>query len=99
MKMIQVQCLFCLFRHISFPLQISAQNRKIFRNKKMTIDKTMMSPAVSRPMLLGEISLFWGAGLALNLKKKVSLQANYNVELGRGNYTSHFLRAGVRWEF
>lgn len=40
-----------------------------------------------------------GAGLALNLKNQLSLQANYNAELGRGNSTSHFLSAGVRLEF
>jgi outer membrane autotransporter protein len=40
-----------------------------------------------------------GAGVAVNLKKNVSLQANYNVELGRGNYTPHFISAGFRLEF
>jgi outer membrane autotransporter protein len=40
-----------------------------------------------------------GAGLSLHLKKNVSLQANYNVEVGRGNYTPHFISAGLRWEF
>jgi outer membrane autotransporter protein len=40
-----------------------------------------------------------GAGLALNMKENISFQANYNVELGRGSYTAHFLSAGLRWTF
>lgn len=40
-----------------------------------------------------------GAGLALNSSENVSFQANYNVELGRGNHTAHFLSASLRWTF
>lgn len=40
-----------------------------------------------------------GAGFAVNLEKNLSVQANYNAELGRGNYTAQFLSAGLRWEF
>ncbi len=40
-----------------------------------------------------------GAGLALGLTKNLLLQANYNVELGRGNYTPQFFSGGLRWDF
>jgi outer membrane autotransporter protein len=40
-----------------------------------------------------------GAGVAVSLNKNLTVQANYNVELGRGNYTPHFISAGFRWQF
>ena len=40
-----------------------------------------------------------GAGVAVSLKQNLTLQANYNVEVGRWNYTPHFISAGLRWEF
>lgn len=40
-----------------------------------------------------------GAGLAVSLPNNLMLQANYNVEVGRGNYTPHCISAGLRWEF
>ena len=40
-----------------------------------------------------------GANVTANLTKRLSAQVNYNAELGRGNYTAHFVNAGIRWEF
>ena len=40
-----------------------------------------------------------GATLAARLKNNLWAQANYNVEVGRGNYTAHYLTAGLRYEF
>ncbi len=40
-----------------------------------------------------------GASLTLGLKENLMLQVDYNAELGRGNYTAHFINAGLRYEF
>ena len=40
-----------------------------------------------------------GATVAARLKNNLWTQANYNVEVGRGNYTAHYLTAGLRYEF
>jgi outer membrane autotransporter protein len=40
-----------------------------------------------------------GAGLALGLRKNLTLQANYNAEVGRGGYTPMVVSAGLRYEF
>ncbi len=40
-----------------------------------------------------------GAGLAVGLKKNLTLQVNYNAEVGRGDYTPHVVSAGLRFEF
>jgi uncharacterized protein with beta-barrel porin domain len=40
-----------------------------------------------------------GATLAAGLKNNLWAQANYNVEVGRGNYTAHYLTAGLRYQF
>jgi uncharacterized protein with beta-barrel porin domain len=39
-----------------------------------------------------------GANVTL-YKKNFSIQLNYNTEIGRSNYTVHYLNAGLRWEF
>ncbi len=40
-----------------------------------------------------------GAGMALGLSKNLTLQANYNAEVGRGSYTPQMVSAGLRYEF
>lgn len=40
-----------------------------------------------------------GANVALKTKKDLWFQLNYNAEVGRGNYTAHYVNAGIRWEF
>jgi fibronectin-binding autotransporter adhesin len=40
-----------------------------------------------------------GSGLALGLRKNLTLQANYNAEVGRGGYTPMMVSAGLRYEF
>jgi outer membrane autotransporter protein len=40
-----------------------------------------------------------GAGVAVGLKKNLFIRTNYNAEVGRGKYTSHFVSAGLRLEF
>ena len=31
--------------------------------------------------------------------KNLKIQLDYNAEVGRGNYTAHYVSAGVRWQF
>lgn len=40
-----------------------------------------------------------GGSLNLGLKENLWAQINYNAEVGRGNYTAHFVNAGLRYEF
>ncbi len=40
-----------------------------------------------------------GAGVAVGFKKNLMAQVNYNAEVGRGNSTTHYVSAGLRWEF
>ena len=40
-----------------------------------------------------------GATVAAGLKENLWVQVNYNVEVGRGNYTAHYVNAGLRYEF
>jgi outer membrane autotransporter protein len=40
-----------------------------------------------------------GGGLAFNISRHFSLQANYNVELGGSEYTAHLVSAGIKWKF
>jgi outer membrane autotransporter protein len=40
-----------------------------------------------------------GASLNLGLKDNLWAQINYNAEVGRDNYTAHFVNAGLRYEF
>jgi outer membrane autotransporter protein len=40
-----------------------------------------------------------GGSLTLGLKENLWAQVNYNAEVGRGNYTAHFVNAGLRYEF
>jgi len=40
-----------------------------------------------------------GASVTISAQKKFGLQINYNAEVGRANYTAHYVNAGLRWEF
>ena len=40
-----------------------------------------------------------GAGVAMGLKKNLTLQVNYNAEVGRSGYLPQMVSAGVRYEF
>ncbi len=40
-----------------------------------------------------------GGTLVAGLTKNLTAQVNYNVEVGRGNYTAHYVNAGLRLEF
>jgi len=40
-----------------------------------------------------------GADITIATKKNLKVQLDYNAEVGRGNYTAHYISAGVRWEF
>ena len=40
-----------------------------------------------------------GAGVAVGLRKNLTLQANYNAEVGRRGYTPMVVSAGLRYEF
>ena len=40
-----------------------------------------------------------GASLTAAITKNLQAQINYNAEVGRGNYTAHFVNAGLRFEF
>ncbi len=40
-----------------------------------------------------------GAGLALGLRSNLTLQANFNAEVGRAGYTPMMVSAGLRYEF
>jgi uncharacterized protein with beta-barrel porin domain len=40
-----------------------------------------------------------GANVNILTQKNLKVQIDYNAEVGRGNYTAHYVNAGVRWEF
>jgi len=40
-----------------------------------------------------------GANVTIMAKKNFTIQLNYNAEVGRSNYTAHYMSAGLRWEF
>ncbi|HEY9074394.1 MAG TPA: autotransporter outer membrane beta-barrel domain-containing protein, partial [Desulfobaccales bacterium] len=40
-----------------------------------------------------------GASVTVGIKKNLQAQINYNAEVGRSNYTAHYLNAGLRYEF
>jgi len=40
-----------------------------------------------------------GADITIATKKNLKVQLDYNAEVGRGNYTAHYISAGVRWQF
>jgi outer membrane autotransporter protein len=40
-----------------------------------------------------------GASVTLMTRKNFSLHLDYNTEVGRKNYTAHFVNAGLRYEF
>ena len=40
-----------------------------------------------------------GANVNVGLAKNLYAQVNYSAEVGRGNYTAHFVNAGLRLEF
>ncbi|MFZ5452319.1 MAG: hypothetical protein ACOZF2_10705, partial [Thermodesulfobacteriota bacterium] len=40
-----------------------------------------------------------GANFTLTARKNLKIQLDYNAEVGRGNYTAHYVSGGLRWEF
>jgi outer membrane autotransporter protein len=40
-----------------------------------------------------------GANATIWTGKKLQVRIDYNAEVGRGNYTAHYLNAGLRYEF
>ena len=40
-----------------------------------------------------------GANVTMSTQKNLQVQIDYNAEVGRGNYTAHYLNAGLRYEF
>ena len=40
-----------------------------------------------------------GANVNILTQKNLKVQLDYNAEVGRGNYTAHFVNAGLRYEF
>ncbi|HZE21089.1 MAG TPA: autotransporter outer membrane beta-barrel domain-containing protein, partial [Desulfobaccales bacterium] len=40
-----------------------------------------------------------GASVNIFTGKNLQVQLDYNAEVGRGNYTAHYVSAGVRWQF
>ena len=40
-----------------------------------------------------------GADITIATRKNLKVQLDYNAEVGRGNYTAHYISAGLRWEF
>ena len=40
-----------------------------------------------------------GTTVSILTQKNLKVQLDYNAEVGRGNYTAHYVSAGVRWEF
>jgi uncharacterized protein with beta-barrel porin domain len=40
-----------------------------------------------------------GANVNILTQKNLKIQLDYNAEVGRGNYTAHYVSSGVRWEF
>ncbi len=40
-----------------------------------------------------------GANVNVLTRKNLKIQVDYNAEVGRGNYTAHYVSAGLRWEF
>ncbi|MGP8050774.1 MAG: autotransporter domain-containing protein [Desulfobaccales bacterium] len=40
-----------------------------------------------------------GADVTIATKNNLKVQLDYNAEVGRGNYTAHYVSAGVRWQF
>ena len=40
-----------------------------------------------------------GADVTIATSKNLKVQLDYNAEVGRGNYTAHYVSAGLRWEF
>ncbi len=40
-----------------------------------------------------------GADVTIATRNNLKVQLDYNAEVGRGNYTAHYVSAGVRWQF
>jgi hypothetical protein len=40
-----------------------------------------------------------GANLNILTQGNLQVHLDYNAEVGRGNYTAHYLSGGVRWQF
>ena len=40
-----------------------------------------------------------GADVTIASRKNLKVQLDYNAEVGRGNYTAHYISAGLRWQF
>ena len=40
-----------------------------------------------------------GANVTIASRKNLKVQLDYNAEVGRGNYTAHYVSAGLRWQF
>ncbi|MGA7579637.1 MAG: autotransporter domain-containing protein [Desulfobaccales bacterium] len=40
-----------------------------------------------------------GADVTSAAKNNLKVQLDYNAEVGRGNYTAHYVSAGLRWQF
>ncbi len=40
-----------------------------------------------------------GGNVTIHAKQNLSIRLDYNAEVGRGNYTAHYVSAGLRWEF
>jgi outer membrane autotransporter protein len=40
-----------------------------------------------------------GANVSILTQKNLKVQLDYNAEVGRGNYTAHYVSAGLRYEF
>ena len=39
-----------------------------------------------------------GANVNILTQKNLKVQLDYNAKVGRGNYTAHYVNAGVRWK-
>jgi outer membrane autotransporter protein len=82
--------------------QLSAFYQHEFSNNSRGLDASLNQAGTSftfRTNSPGRDFALLGAGVAVGLKQNLYLQANYNVEVGRTNYTAHNVYAGVRWEF
>ena len=73
-----------------------------YSDSSRTLDARLSQVGSAFPFLTGEPHRNFavlGADVTIATKKNLKVQLDYNAEVGRGNYTAHYISAGLRWQF
>ncbi|MGA7562400.1 MAG: autotransporter domain-containing protein [Desulfobaccales bacterium] len=91
---------------VTWTPQVYAFYQHEFSDSSRTIDARLSQTGTAFSYLTNDFSgqphrnfAVVGADVTIATKNNLKVQLDYNAEVGRGNYTAHYVSAGLRWEF